>query len=129
MKQVNKIGTCPDVKKNNVNTGLCDWTGFQKLETFLVTEGLTNGSKYSICSDNFLKAEIVNNLLSFRSSHQEVLLVKGVVKICSKFKAEHPCRSVIYQGCWFRFFAINKNKNFNYALAFLLQQQQFPRNS
>ena len=30
-----------------------------------------------------------------RSNHQEVFLGKGVLKICSKFIEEHPCRSVI----------------------------------
>ena len=34
-------------------------------------------------------------LRSIRSSHQEVCLGKGVLKICSKFTGEHPCRSVI----------------------------------
>ena len=28
-------------------------------------------------------------------SHAEVFLRKGVLKICSKFAGEHPCRSVI----------------------------------
>ena len=31
----------------------------------------------------------------FRSSHAEVFLRKGVLKICSKFTGEHPCRSAI----------------------------------
>ena len=31
----------------------------------------------------------------FRSSRQEVFLGKGVLKTCSKFTGEHPCRSVI----------------------------------
>ena len=31
----------------------------------------------------------------FRSSHPEVFLEKGVLKICSKFTGEHPCRNVI----------------------------------
>ena len=31
----------------------------------------------------------------FRSSPPEVFLRKGVLKICSKFTGEHPCRSVI----------------------------------
>ena len=31
----------------------------------------------------------------FRSSHQEVFLEKGFLKICSKFTGESPCRSVI----------------------------------
>ena len=32
---------------------------------------------------------------SCRSSHPEVVPKKGVLKICSKFTGEHPCRSVI----------------------------------
>ena len=35
------------------------------------------------------------NLRCFRSSPPEVFLCKGVLKLCSKFTAEHPCRSVI----------------------------------
>ena len=31
----------------------------------------------------------------YRSSHPEVLLRKGVLKICSKFTGQHPCWSVI----------------------------------
>ena len=31
----------------------------------------------------------------FRSSHPEVFLEKGVLKICSKFTGEHLCQSVI----------------------------------
>ena len=37
-----------------------------------------------------------------RSSHQDMLLEKGVLKICRKFKGEHPCRSAIaikLHGC------------------------------
>ena len=30
-----------------------------------------------------------------RSSHQEVFLVKSVLKICGKFTGEHQCRSLI----------------------------------
>ena len=30
-----------------------------------------------------------------RSSHPEVFLEKGVLKICIKFTGEHPCRSAI----------------------------------
>ena len=32
---------------------------------------------------------------TFRRSHPEVFLGKGVLKICSKFTGDHPCRSVI----------------------------------
>ena len=31
----------------------------------------------------------------FRSSHPEVFLRKGVLKICRKFIGEHPCQNVI----------------------------------
>ena len=30
-----------------------------------------------------------------RSRHPEVFLLEGVLKLCSKFTGEHPCRSVI----------------------------------
>ena len=33
--------------------------------------------------------------MNSRSSRSEVFLVKSVLKICSKFTGEHPCRSVI----------------------------------
>ena len=36
-----------------------------------------------------------DELLDLRSNHPEVFLVKGVLKICSKFTGEHPCRSLI----------------------------------
>ena len=38
--------------------------------------------------------ERMNSTL-LRSSHPEVFLGKGVLKICSEFTGEHPCRSVI----------------------------------
>ena len=31
----------------------------------------------------------------YRSNHPEVFLKKGVLKVSSKFRGEHPCRSVI----------------------------------
>ena len=34
-------------------------------------------------------------LATFRNSHPEVFLRKGVSKICSKFTGQHPCRSVV----------------------------------
>ena len=34
-------------------------------------------------------------LATHSSSHPEVFLGKGVLKICSKFTGEHSCRSVI----------------------------------
>ena len=37
----------------------------------------------------------VNHSIFIRSSRPEVFLEKDVLKICSKFTGEHPCRSVI----------------------------------
>ena len=36
-----------------------------------------------------------DNMINGRSSHPEVFLGKGALKICSKFTGEHPCRSAI----------------------------------
>ena len=60
--------------------------------------------------DNGLRHERVNNCITIqchypkfsgfdlfqcRSSPPKVFLLKGVLKVCSKFIGEHPCRSVI----------------------------------
>ena len=54
-----------------------------------------------------MKSQVFNRILSvvstrsqillpnYRSSRPEVFLRKGVLKICSKFTGEHPCRSLI----------------------------------
>ena len=46
---------------------------------------------------NFLgyRCKVVHILLMYRSSHPEVFIGKGVLKISSKITGEHPCRSVI----------------------------------
>ena len=48
--------------------------------------------------DELSDAAVSSILLFFyscclRSSHPQVFLVKGILKICSKFAGEHPCRS------------------------------------
>ena len=55
---------------------------------------------------------------SFKSSHPEVFLEKGVLKICSKFTEEHPCRTAIIeialrQGCFSCKFAIYFQNTFS----------------
>ena len=40
-------------------------------------------------------SKVSKALQTFRSSHPEMFLEKGALKICSKFTGEHPCRSVI----------------------------------
>ena len=44
---------------------------------------------------NIINMSDNTNLQRVRSSHPEVFLRKGVLKICSKFTREHPCRSTI----------------------------------
>ena len=57
-------------------------------------------NKYTV-NDSFAFAKEITKtecnyaMASFRSSHPDVLLGKGVLTICSKFRREHPCRSAI----------------------------------
>ena len=44
---------------------------------------------------HFTFGQILPTISLFRSSHPEVFLIKGVLKIYSKFTGEHPWRSVI----------------------------------
>ena len=46
-------------------------------------------------SENVVKLTNFSGYCVFRSSQPEVFLGKGVLKICSKFTGEHPCRSAI----------------------------------
>ena len=42
-----------------------------------------------------LVPKIVAGSVCFRSSHPQVFLGKAVLKLCTKFIGEHPCRGVI----------------------------------
>ena len=45
-----------------------------------------------------IKVQVIRKMLFlflYRSSHPKVFCWKGVLKICSKFTGEHPCRSAI----------------------------------
>ena len=42
-----------------------------------------------------MKEPLDTIVTSARSSHPEVFLRKGVLKICNKFTGKHPCRSAI----------------------------------
>ena len=56
---------------------------------------------YRLCSRSMLRTsmQLIKHInqadQTFRSSCPKVFLGKGVMKICSKFTGEHPCRSVI----------------------------------
>ena len=55
---------------------------------------------YTIRSAAYLTHNTINknferSALHTQKQHPEVFLGKGVLKICSKFTGEHPCRGVI----------------------------------
>ena len=54
----------------------------------------------------FIKNVKIANQSPARSNHQKVFLRKGVLKIFSKFRAEHPCRSAVSIKLLFNFIEI-----------------------
>ena len=52
--------------------------------------------------ENFLPLDILDVRFwdLYRSSHPEVFLEKGVLKICIKFTGEHPCRIWTHTSAW-----------------------------
>ena len=64
---------------------------YYNIITWLYHHVVMNASRMcqAICRISF------KSILLTRSSLPEVFLGKGVLKICSKFKGQHPCRSVI----------------------------------
>ena len=72
-----------DVFEGGVRPQCTLWVG----GAFLLTQwfiGIKCPKSITLCHTN-----------TVRSSHPEVFLRKGVLKICSKFTGEHPCRSAI----------------------------------
>ena len=53
-----------------------------------------------------IKAIIFRMVTTYRSSHPEVFYEKCVLKICSKFTREHPCRSMVF-SCKFAAYFLN----------------------
>ena len=43
----------------------------------------------------------------YRNSHSEVFLAKGFLKICSKFRGEHPCQ----KGCFYHYIYFYKSSS------------------
>ena len=65
------------------------------IEGFFLEINLRKKKWVISCSNNTHNKTIFSHIESTsRSSHPEVFLEKGVLKICSKFTGEHPCRSV-----------------------------------
>ena len=55
----------------------------------------TSFSKVQFNNVKYNVIYLLQNIKSIRSSRPEMFLGKGVLKICSKFTGEHPCRRVI----------------------------------
>ena len=70
MKKCNRHPQCKYLKKKN----------FKRCKPNIYCEALLNQQKQTI---------------RCRSSHPEVFLRKGILKICIKFIGENPCRSVV----------------------------------
>ena len=51
--------------------------------------------KFKFFTRLYFKPILILSTVIVRSRHPEVLLVKGILKICSKFTSENACRSVI----------------------------------
>ena len=77
--------------------------GLQPLTMFSKSSILAIGLSSKLASEtcffrySFLQTFLlaVVKMLKFRNSSPEVFLGKGVLKTCSKFIREHPCRSAI----------------------------------
>ena len=50
---------------------------------------------FKVSESNLSKKDALIFIIIIRSSHPEVFLRNGFLKICSKFTGQHPCRSVI----------------------------------
>ena len=57
---------------------------------YLITSKVFTESKYTHTHTHARRC-----FIRYRSSHPDVFVGKGVLKICSKFTGKHPCRSVI----------------------------------
>ena len=70
-----------------------------------------------------------NWLIIYRSSHPEAFLRKGVLKTCSKFIGEQPCRSVISIKLLCNFIEIALRHGCSPANVLHIFRTPFPRNS
>ena len=68
-------------------------------------------------------------LVKSRSSHSEILLRRGVLKICSKCTGEHPWRSVISIKLLCNFIEIILRHGFSPVNLLHIYRAPFPRNT
>ena len=67
-------------------------------------------------------------LYSYRSIHLEVFLRKGLLKICSKFAGEHPCRSATSTKLLCSFIVITLRYGCSLVNLLDIFRTPFPRN-
>ena len=67
--------------------------------------------------------------ISFRSSHPDVFFEEGVLKICSKFTGEHPCRSAISKKLLCKFFEIALRHGCSPVYLLYIFRTPFPKNT
>ena len=72
---------------------------------------------------------ISNQNFSCRSSHPDVFLEKGVLKICSKFTGEHPCQRVISIKLLCNFVEITLRHGFSPVYLLHIFRAHFLRNT
>ena len=72
---------------------------------------------------------IFESILMYRSSPPDVFLGKGVLKICSKFTGEHPCRSVISINLQSKFIEIALRHRCSPVHLLYIFRKPFPRNT
>ena len=66
---------------------------------------------------------------TYRTSHPEVFLMKGVLKICSKFTGERPCQSMISIKLICNFLEITLRHGCSPANLLHIFRTPFPRNT
>ena len=81
-------------------------------------------SKYELLAN--VHVDCVKNI---RSSHLEVFLRKDVLKICSKFTGEHPCRSAISVKLQSNFIEIAFRHGYSPLNLLHIFRTPFPRNT
>ena len=67
--------------------------------------------------------------MSLRSNPPEVLLLKGILEICSKFTGEHPCRSVISVKLQSNFIEITLRHGCSPVNLLCIFRTPFPKNT
>ena len=78
-------------------------------------------------SSNYFKKEFRHHI--FENSHSEVFLRKDVLKICTKFTGQHPCRSAISTKLQSNFIEITLRHGYSPVNLLHIFRTPFPKNT